>query len=102
MKKNTLLWIAGLVGVAAVGGTVIYVVTKPKTGTTTDLSGRGTGPAKPAGGGTPTTFVTPTASPGIFAAVAPGINVSWVDQNGKPIGQGGGGGVDTSTARVPR
>jgi hypothetical protein len=103
MTKSTkkVAWIFGLLaGAAGVGG-AIYYVTRPKTTT----GGTTTPGTKPTTGGTTTpsgTTITPTLTPGVYAAVSPfSSSVSWVDQNGKPIGQGGGAG-DGSTATVPR
>lgn len=77
-------WIVGLLaGAAGVGG-VVYYFTRPKK-EAAPLPPKT--PPQTTGG----TVITPTATPGIYATFAPfSPNVSWVDEHGRPIGEGGG------------
>jgi hypothetical protein len=83
-------WIVGLLaGAAGVGGTVYYFTKSKK-----EVAPLPPKTPMPTAGGT---VITPTATPGIYAAFAPySPNVSWVDEHGNPIG-GGGGGLITAT-----
>lgn len=91
-------WAVGLLaGAAGIGG-LTYFLMKPKEKVVAPPPNL----PPPGGGGTKPTTITPTASPGIFAAFSPNSNVSWVDENGNPIGQGQNVNNAAATSRLPR